>query len=404
LGERFLSRIFSFRFGALKGVLGVCAIVLLSYFGWLYTFGAQTDAGRRQTKGPLPIPVTIQTIQNSDFPVYLNGLGIVQPYDTVTVRSRVDGQVIKVGFRQGQMVNEGDLLVQIDPRPFQAALEMAQAKKAQDEANLKNAQLDLERYSALAKQDYASRQQLDTQQAKVDQLNAQIKGDQASIDNAQTQLSYTTIRSPLSGKTGFRLIDPGNIVHATDQTGIVTIVKLQPISVVFTAPEENVGQINKALAAGTVPVIALSSDSTKTLGQGHLALVDNQVDQASGTIHMKATFQNQDDALWPGLSVATRLLVDTRKNILVAPNDAIQHGPNGLYAFVVNKDNKVEKHDIEVGEEGASQTVVRKGLASGDRVVTSGQYRLTEGALVNPRNATPSPSPDKEAANTQKDH
>jgi multidrug efflux system membrane fusion protein len=290
--------------------------------------------------------------------------------------------------------------VQIDPRPFQAALGMAQAKKAQDEANLKNARLDLERYSQLAKQDYASRQQLDTQKAKVDQLNAQIKGDQASIDNAQTQLSYTTIRSPLTGKVGFRLIDPGNIVHATDQTGIVTIVKLQPISVVFTAPEENVGQINKALAAGTVPVIALSSDSTKTLAQGRLALVDNKVDQASGTIQMKATFENKDNALWPGLSVATRLLIDTQRNVLVISNDAIQHGPNGLYSFVVGKDNKVEKRDIEVGDEGTSQSVVRKGLASGDRVVTTGQYRLTEGALVNPRNADPSSSPDKEAANT----
>jgi multidrug efflux system membrane fusion protein len=401
--ETFLTRIFSSRLGALTGVLGICAIVLIGYTGWRYM---SAEGGKRDAKGPAPVSVSTQTIQNSDFPVYLNGLGIVQPYNTVTVRSRVDGQVDKVGFRQGQMVNEGDLLVQIDPRPFQAALEMAQAKKAQDEANLKNAQLDLERYSALAKQDYASRQQLDTQQAKVDQLNAQIKGDQASIDNAQTQLSYTTIRSPLTGKTGFRLIDPGNIVHATDQTGIVTIVKLQPISVVFTAPEENVGQINRALAAGTVPVIALSSDSTKTLGQGHLALVDNSVDQASGTIHMKATFQNKDDALWPGLSVATRLLVDTRKNVLVAPNDAIQHGPNGLFTFVVGKDNKVEKRDIEVGEEGVSQTVVRKGLASGDRVVTAGQYRLTEGALVNPRNANPQPSPDREAAanNSQKDN
>jgi len=377
-------------------VLGVCAIAAFGYLGWLYLFA---DSGKREAKGPATVAVTTQTIQNADFPVYLNGLGTVQPYRTVTVRSQVDGQVIKVEFRQGQMVNEGDLLVQIDPRPFQAALEMAQAKKAQDEANLKNAQLDLERYSQLAKQDYASRQQLDTQQAKVDTLTAQIKGDQASIDNAQTQLSYTTIRSPLTGKVGFRLIDPGNIVHATDQTGIVTIVKLQPISVVFTAPEENVGQINKALAAGTVPVIALSSDSTRTLAQGHLALVDNKVDQASGTIQMKATFENKDNALWPGLSVATRLLIETQKNVLVIANDAIQHGPNGLYAFVVNKDNKVEKRDIEVGDEGTSQSVVRKGLASGDRVVTTGQYRLTEGAPVNPRNANPPPLPDKEAAN-----
>jgi len=399
-----LIRISSFWLRALKGVLGLCAIVLIGYLGWLYTSAAHTNADKHQTKGP-PIPATIQTINNSDFPVYLNGLGTVQPYDTVTVRSRVDGQVIKVGFRQGQMVNEGDLLVQIDPRPYQAALEQAQAKKAQDEANLRNAQLDLERYSTLAKQDYASRQQVDTQQAKVDQLNAQLKGDQAAIDNAQTQLSYTTIRSPLTGKTGFRLIDPGNIVHATDQTGIVTIVKLQPISVVFTAPEENIGQINRALAAGNVPVIALSSDGTKTLGQGHLALVDNQVDQASGTIRMKATFKNEDNALWPGLSVATRLLVDTRKNVLVVPNDAIQHGPNGLYAFVVGKDNKVDKHDIKVGDEGATESVVLEGLASGARVVTSGQYRLTEGAVVNPHKANTPPSPDKEAANNpQKDY
>ena len=389
------------RLRGVKGALGLAAVLLIiGYVGWHYASASQTNAGNQQPKAPAPIPVTVQAIQNSDFPVYLNGLGTVQPYDTVTVRSRVDGQVVKVGFRQGQMVNEGDVLVQIDPRPFQAALEQADAKKAQDEANLKNAQLDLKRYSALAVQDYASRQQLDTQQAKVDQLAAQIKGDQASIDNAQTQLSYATIRSPLSGKTGFRLIDPGNIVHASDQSGIVTIVKLQPISVVFTAPEENIGQINKALAAGTVPIIATSSDGTKVIAQGHLALVDNQVDQASGTIHMKATFQNADNALWPGLSVATRLLVDTRKNVLVAPTDAIQHGPNGLYVFVVGKDNKVAAHDVKVGDESAAQTVVLEGLANGDRVVTAGQYRLTEGAVVDPHNAGTPASADKQAANT----
>ena len=389
------------RLRGVKGALGLAAILLIAgYVGWHYASASQTDAAHRQSKAPTPIPVTVQSIQNSDFPVYLNGLGTVQPYDTVTVRSRVDGQVVKVGFRQGQMVNEGDLLVQIDPRPFQAALEQAQAKKAQDEANLKNAQLDLKRYSTLAVQDYASRQQLDTQQATVDQLTAQIKGDQASIDNAETQLSYATIRSPLSGKTGFRLVDPGNIVHASDQSGIVTIVKLQPISVVFTAPEENIGQINRALAAGSVPVIATSSDGTKVIAKGHLALVDNQVDQASGTIHMKATFQNADNALWPGLSVATRLLVDTRKNVLVAPTDAIQHGPNGLYAFVVGKDNKVAAHDVKVGDEGAAQTVVLEGLANGDRVVTAGQYRLTEGAVVDPHNAGTPASADKQAANT----
>ncbi len=393
--------IHSLRLRSAKGALGLAATLLvIGYVSWHYASASQADVGNRQTKVPAAIPVTIQSVQNSDFPVYLNGLGTVQPYNTVTVRSRVDGQVIKVGFRQGQMVNEGDLLVQIDPRPFQAALEQSQAKKAQDEANLKNAQLDLERFKTLAVQDYASRQQLDTQQAKVDQLVAQIKGDQAAIDSAETQLSYATIRSPLSGKIGFRLVDPGNIVHANDQTGIVTIVKLQPISVVFTTPEENIGQINSALAAGTVPVLALSSDGTKVLAKGHLALVDNQVDQTSGTIRMKATFQNTDNALWPGLSVATRLLVDTKKNVLVAPNDAIQRGPNGLFAFVVGKDNKVAAHDIKVGDEGTAQTVVLEGLANGDRVVTAGQYRLTEGAVADPHTANTPSSVDKQAANT----
>jgi multidrug efflux system membrane fusion protein len=376
--------------------------------GWYYFATPRADAAinsadgtKAKAKGPPPIPVTIQRVQSSDFPVYLNGLGTVQPYNTVTVRSRVDGQVTKVNFRQGDIVKEGDLLVQIDPRPYQAALDQAQAKKAQDEANLHNAELDLARYSTLAQQSFASRQQLDTQQANVNQLTAQVKGDQATIDNATTQLSYTTIKSPLTGKTGFRLVDPGNIVHASDTTGIVSIVKLQPISVVFTAPEENIGTINNALAAGTVPVTALASDGTKTLARGHLALVDNQVDQASGTIRMKATFQNKDNALWPGLSVATKLLVETKKNVVVVPNDAIQHGPDGLYTYVVGDGNKVELRNLKVGDEGAMQTVALDGLKAGERVVVAGQYRLTKGAVVDPREANvPAPVADRQAANT----
>jgi multidrug efflux system membrane fusion protein len=383
-------------------------LLIVGFLGWRHFPPRATDvaansaaASKRQGKGPAPIPVTIQPVQKHDFQVYLNGLGTVEPYDTVTVRSRVDGQVIKVDFRQGQMVNKGDLLVQIDPRPYQAALEQAQAKKAQDEANLKNAQLDLKRYSTLAQQEFATRQQLDTQQATVEQLIAQIKGDQANIDNAGTQLSYTDIRSPLTGKTGFRLVDPGNIVHASDTSGIVTIVKLQPISVVFTAPEEEIRKINNALAAATVPVMALTSDGTKILAQGHLALVNNQVDQASGTIRMKATFQNTDNALWPGLSVATRLLVDTQKNAIVVSSDAIQHGQNGLYAFVVGGGNKVEIKDIKVGDEDATRVVITEGLAAGDRVVVAGQYRLTQGAVVDPRELKAPPSPaNKEASNT----
>jgi multidrug efflux system membrane fusion protein len=391
-----------------RGLFALAAVLLIAvFFGWHYGRGAASaDTGTQGKKAPAGIPVTVQAVEKADFPVYLNGLGAVEPYNTVTVRSRVDGQVTKVGFRQGQIVQEGDILVQIDPRPFQAALDQAQAKKAQDEASLKNAQLDLQRYSTLAQQAFASRQQLDTQQTAVDQMTAQIKGDQATIDNAATQLSYTTIRSPLTGKTGFRLVDPGNIVHASDTSGIVTIVKLQPISVVLTAPEEQVGAINKALAAGTVPAMALSSDGLKVLAEGHLALVNNQVDQASGSIRMKATFQNKDNALWPGLSVSTRIQVDTLKDVVVVPNDAIQHGPNGLYAFVVGDGNKVALRDIKVGNEGDKQTVVTDGLSAGDKVVIAGQYRLTQGALADPhlQNAPAPAAPSDKQADNQADN
>lgn len=349
-----------------------------------------------QHKPPPAVPVTAQTVATSDFPVYLDGLGTVQPYDTVTVRSRVDGQVVNVAFRQGQMVKKGDLLVQVDPRPFQATLEQAQAKKAQDEATLRNAELDLQRAVTLAKQQAGSTQQVDTQKALVDQLTAQVNGDQASIDNAQTQLSYTTITAPLSGKVGFRQIDPGNIVHAADTNGIVTIVKLQPISVVFTAPEEQVQRINEALAAGAVPVTASSSDGSRVLAQGHLAVVNNQVDPASGTIQMKATFQNRDNALWPGLSVLTRLRVDTLKDVLVVPNDAIQHGPDGLFVFVVGADNKVSMRPVTAGAEGDSRTQVASGLKAGDTIVVDGQYRLMPGTLVAAKGESPSGRPPDE--------
>ena len=379
-------------------MLIVCAAG--GYFGWRYLANRAADAAVEQSSvtarpaGPAPVPVGVATVTSADFPVYLTGLGTVQPYQTVTVRSRVDGEVMKVGFKQGQMVKEGDLLVQIDPRPYQATLEQAQSKKAQDEATLKDAQLNLQRFASLARQDFASRQQLDTQQATVDQLTAQIKGDQASIDNAQTQLGYTTIRSPLTGKTGFRLVDPGNIVHASDTTGIVSIVKLQPISVVFTAPEEQVPQINKALADATVPVTALSSDGIKVLAQGRLALVNNEVDQASGTIRMKATFENKDNVLWPGLSVTTKLLIDTVKQAVVVPNDAVENGPNGLYAFVVGDDNKVVVRAIKVGNQGTDQTQILQGLTPGEKVVVTGQYRLQAGTLVQ---ASP-PAADPSAA------
>jgi membrane fusion protein, multidrug efflux system len=382
-------------------VLGVIAVG--SYVGWRYLGTNRTDAtaGARATGGAAvnspPIPVTVARVQKADFPVYLSSLGTVQPYRTVTVRSRVDGQITKVGFRQGRMVMEGDVLVEIDSRPYQAALAQAQAKKAQDEATLKDAKLNLDRYLSLADKNVVTRQQLDTQQATVAQLTAQVEGDDAATENAQTQLSYTTIKAPLTGRAGFRLVDPGNIVHASDQNGIVTIVQLQPISVVFTAPEEAVPQINKALEAGAVPVRALSSDGLRTLAEGRLALVNNEVDEASGTIRMKATFVNKDNVLWPGLSVATRVLADTLKDAIVVPDDAVRRGPDGLYVFVVGDDDKVSVQPITVNQSGEGQSVVERGVTPGQKIVVAGQYRLVAGAVVQPSEASASGGLAKEA-------
>ncbi|MET0640125.1 MAG: efflux RND transporter periplasmic adaptor subunit [Hyphomicrobium sp.] len=328
-----------------------------------------------------PIPVTVTEVKRGDFPVYLLGLGTVQPYRTVTIRSRVDGQITKVSFKQGQMVKEGDPLIEIDKRPYQAALDQVKAKKQLDQATLANAQKDLQRYlsaGTLAN----SQQQIDTQKTLVAQQQAQISADDASIESAQTQLDYTSIVSPLTGKVGFRTVDPGNIVHAADQTGIVTIVQLQPISVVLTAPEEKIPKINAALTAGVVPVDAFTSDGLKVLAHGHLALIDNLVSAATGTIGMKATFQNEDQALYPGLSVSARTLLDTLKQVVIVPEGVVQHGPDGLFAFIVNADNTVAVKPIKVSQTGVGEAVVTDGLTNGQKVVVDGQYRLVAGSKI----------------------
>ena len=380
-------------------VVGVVVVFAAggAYFGW-HAWQKHEAAVETAGKPPTAVPVTVADVRKGDFPIYLNGLGTVQPFDTVLVRSRVDGEVIKVGFKQGQMVKEGDMLVEIDPRPYQAAYDQAVAKKAQDEANLKNAHLNLARYNELAKKDFATRQQLDTQEATVEQLTAQIKGDQAAIDNAQTQLSYTTIRAPLTGRTGFRMVDPGNNVHASDTNGIVSVVRLQPISVVFTAPEESVAEINNALANGDVPVDALSSDGTRTLSQGKLLLLNNQVDQASGTIQMKARFTNENNALWPGLSVSTRMLLNTVKGAIIVPQPAIQHGPDGLFVYVVGQDNKARKQDVKVSEQNLKDALVTEGLSADQKVIVAGQSRVQNGVLVKPTEPQSKPAAPNMAA------
>jgi membrane fusion protein, multidrug efflux system len=366
-------------------LFGVLALSLVGCGVWYFVRSVEPVAASAQNaprQAVVKIPVSSFEVKKTDFPVYVYGLGVVSPFKTVTVKSRVDGQITKVFFKQGQMVKEGDPLLEIDQRPYTAALEQAVAKKAQDEANLKNDQLNLQRYQTLAKQQFETAQNLDTQQALVDQMIAQVKGDQAAIDNAQTNLGYTSIKAPISGRTGFRLVDPGNIVHAADTTGIVTIAQLQPIAVQFTEPEEQLQSIAKAYEAGEVPVEALTSDGARTLSQGRLAIMDNSVSQATGTISLKARFDNKDNALWPGLSVNTRMLIDTRKQVIVVPQNGVQHGPSGLFAYVIGADGKVSVRPIKVSESGDANAVVAEGLGVGDKIVVAGQSRLFDGAPV----------------------
>ncbi len=326
--------------------------------------------------------VSVAATRRMDYPVYIDGLGQAQAYNTVTVRTRVDGQIEKIAFEEGQVVKAGDLVAQIDPRPFQAALDQAKAKQAQDQANLANAKLDLQRYATLVKQDSGSRQQFDTQNAQVTQLIAQVAADAAAIDAAQVQLDYATIRAPLTGRVGFRLVDQGNLVSATQQTGIVTIAQMQPIAVVFTAPEDDLPRINAATAAGSPQVQVRTSDGAKLLATGKLTVVDNQVDVTTGTIRMKAEFDNRDNALWPGLAVATRLSVAVAKNALVVPDRAVQHGPSGLFVYVIDDQSRAEARPVAVSHEDEDLAVIDKGLNDGDRVVTVGQYGLQPGARV----------------------
>jgi multidrug efflux system membrane fusion protein len=363
-------------------VVLIVAVAAAGYYGWQRFRGDDqaTAAANAQKSARNPVKVTIAPVEKSDFPVYLTGLGTVQGFNTVLVRSRVDGQIDKIAFKEGQIVNEGDLLVEIDPRPYKAALDQAKAKKAQDEANLANANLDLKRYTQLG--EFATKQQLDTQRSTVQQLTAQIEADAAAIANAQTQFDYTAIKSPIPGVAGLRQVDIGNIVNASTQTGIVSIAQIEPIAVIFTAPEEQLPDINQAQAIGPLKTIAITTDGKKPLAEGTLAVVNNQVDTTSGSIRLKAVFANKDHALWPGQSVSTRLLVKTLKDATVVPDDAIQHSTDGLYVYVVNPDNKAEFHKVKVGQSIDGRSVINDGLSPGQQVITAGQYKVQPGTLV----------------------
>jgi len=360
-------------------LIAIVVIVAIGFGIWLLTGKSSAPP---QATAPAPIPVETAAASRADVPIFLTALGTVQAFNTVTVTARVDGQLQKVAFVEGQEVKKGDLLAQIDPRPYKAALDGVVAKKAQDEAQLANAQHDVERYVTLSAQNYTSKQTLDTTRALVAQLDAQVKGDQAAIDNAKTQLDYTSIVSPIDGRTGIRQIDEGNIVRAADTGGIVVITQLHPISIIFTMPEDQLAQVSTAMASGPVTVTALSRDNKTELDQGAVALIDNQIDQTTGTIRLKANFPNTRDTLWPGEFVNVRLLAGTQQNALTVPSTAIQRGAAGLYTYVAKPDGTVEMRKLDVGADTGTVAVIDNGLTDGETVVTGGQYRLQPGSHV----------------------
>ena len=328
------------------------------------------------------VPVEVATAARRDVAVYLTGLGTVEPYNTVTIRSRIDGELQQVLFHEGQDIAQGDLIAIIDPRTYQAALEQANARLQQDTASLANAQLILNRDTQLGKDSFASQQAVDTQKSTVDQLQAQIAQDHAMISTAQTQLSYTRITSPISGRAGLRLVDQGNIVHATDANGLVVINQLHPITVISTLPQDDVPAIRAALGAGKVEAQAISRTDGSVLDTGTVEITDNQIDPQSGTLRLKSVFQNTRDVLWPGQFVDLKVRVATIPNALTVPADAVQRGPDGSFVFTVGPDDTVAVVPIKTGQISEGVAVVASGLAEGQRVVTRGQYRLAPGTRI----------------------
>jgi membrane fusion protein, multidrug efflux system len=335
-----------------------------------------------------PLPVVVTKVTRSSIPVYLNGIGNVTPYYAVTVKSRVDGQLMKVNFNEGDSVKEGQILAEIDPRPFQVQLAMAQATLAHDQALLANANVDLKRYVELVKTDAIPSQQLDTQRALVAQYDAVIKQDQANIDSAQLQLTYAKVPAPISGVLGLRLVDPGNIVHASDASGMITITQVQPIAVLFTIPEDSLPQVVQKLRSGVhLPADAYNRDNSKKLASGTLMTLDNQIDSTTGTSRLKAVFDNKDNSLFPQQFVNVRLLVDTLTNQTVVPNVAVQNGQQGTFVYVVDQDSIVHLKPVQVGVTTATESDILTGISDGDRVVVDGTDRLIEGATVRVRKA-----------------
>jgi multidrug efflux system membrane fusion protein len=354
---------------------------------------AGTNTKAQAGAGPQAVPVAVALAEKRDVPVYLTGLGSVQAYNTVSLKSRVDGQIVQIAFREGQYVKQGDLLMVIDPRPYQVALEQAQAALARDQAQLMNAQLDFNRYQGLVKDGVISQQQFDSQRALVGQLQGTVQADQAAIDNAKLQLVYTRITAPVSGRIGLRLVDIGNMVHATDTNPLLVVTQLQPIAVVFTLPEDALLNVAQHMKAGPLEVEAYSRDDLTKLATGKLVTIDNQIDQTTGTGKLKAMFDNPDNALWPNQFVNAHLLLETQRGRVVVPAAAVQRGPNGQsFAYVVKPDKTAEVRTLKVAFTQDNLSAIDSGLSPGEQVVTDGQDKLQNGSRVEPHAASRPPN------------
>ena len=380
--------------GSKRRTLAIGVVLLVVIGALYYVFGGPTSQQRRANRFAAegPVPVVVATVSRADVPVYLDAVGTIKALNTVTVSPQVDGKLLSVNYKEGQDVKKGDILARIDPVIYQAQLDQAVAKKAQDEAQLSNSKLDLERYEKLAATNAINKQQADTQRALVAQNTAIVQADQAAIENAQATLGYTTITAPLDGRTGIRQVDEGNIVRAANALAIVVITQLKPISVMFNLPQQDLPQVNTAFGKGPLAVDALRSDNDAVIDRGSLKVVDNQVDQTTGTVKLKAEFPNTDLQLWPGQFVNIRLLIDTLKQVVVIPTGAVQRGPNGTFVYVVKDDDTVATRPIVVQKQDETQTVVKSGLDSNERVVTTGFVRLTDGSKVSIGSADTAPA------------
>ena len=383
-----------------RWILAGVGLLLVAGLGWR-VLGSR---GAGSAKGPgaeaRPVPVAVASVTQRDVPIYLEGLGTVVALATVTVKSQVDGRLDAVHFVEGQRVKKGEVIAQVDPRPFQAQLHQMEATLARDQAQLRNARLNLERYRDLRKQNLIAQQQVDDQQTQADQFAATVGIDQAQVETARLNLDYARIVSPIDGVTGIRQVDPGNLVHASDANGIVVITQLDPIGVLFTLPQDDLPRVSKALAEGPLTVEALSRDGNAKLGTGNVLLVDNQINQTTATIRLKAVFPNPDNALWPNQFVKARLLLTIRTGALVVPTPAIQRGPKGTFVYVVGPGNTVVVRPVELDSTEGSLAIVAKGVTVGEQVVVDGQNQIRPGSLVQPRQAEGSAAPPAQKAST----